>query len=111
MADHPYYILSIIGVAAAATFFWRILGTYIGRKLAIDHFMIKWATATAYSTVTALSFKLLIFPEGPLGETMLLDRLIVLIVAVGVFFLAKKNILITCIFGVILFGAILYLRQ
>ncbi len=99
--------LTMIACAVAATVFWRVLGVYVGRRFSADHPLIGWANAVAYSTVTALTVKLLVLPEGALALTSGLQRLEALAVAVVVFYVTRRNVLLACLAGVAVFAVLL----
>ena len=56
----------------------------------------------AYSTLAALISKVVVFPAGELGEASNLIRLIVVLVSVAVFFIAKRNLVYPTVLSAVL---------
>ena len=99
-----YYILMAVLLAALVTYGWRFLGKHTVRKLSVDNPVVVWATCVAFSTVSALTIKLLIFPAGEmLRDTSIYLRFFSVVFTIGIFFLFRKNFFIATILGVLFF--------
>ena len=84
-------VLAII-VTSIATYSSRLLGVLTSLKINEKSKIYRWFNCLAYSTLSALISRILIFPNGALMETSYLLRFIVIFVSVLIFFLSKKNL-------------------
>ena len=62
----------------------------------------RWFNCLAYSTLAALISRVLIFPNGVLNDSTYFLRLIVVIFAVLIFYVTKKNLVYPTVFSGIL---------
>ncbi len=97
-------------VAAVATLLPRALGALAAGRLDPTSRIFEWMTCVAYAMASGLALRMLFYPTGALGETLLLDRLIAAIVALTIFFLMKRQLLFGFASGVFVFWAIGFLR-
>ena len=79
-------------VAAVATLLPRALGALAAGRLDPTSRIFEWMTCVAYAMASGLALRMLFYPTGALGETLLLDRLIAAIVALTIFFLILDRI-------------------
>ena len=54
--------------------------------------IFKWFNCIAYATLAALIARMVIFPAGVLSESIILFRLAVLIAAISLYLITKKNL-------------------
>ena len=66
----------------------------------------RWFNCLAYSTLAALISRVLIFPNGALIDTSYLLRLIVILIAILIFFVSKKNLVYPTVFSAIILALI-----
>ena len=89
-------------VTSLATYLSRFLGVITSMKISENSKIYRWFNCLAYSTLAALISRVLIFPNGALEDVSHLLRLIIVIVAILVFYLTKKNLVYPTIFSAIL---------
>ena len=85
-----------------ATFSSRFFGVITSERIKENSKIFRWFNCLAYSTLAALISKVVVFPAGDLGEASNLTRLIVVFVCVGVFFVAKRNLVYPTVLSAIL---------
>jgi branched-subunit amino acid transport protein len=98
--------LSLILLAAAATFLWRFLGVILSSRLRPEGAWIQWMTAVAYAVLAALAARMLVLPVGELATIPLSIRLAGAAVGIGVFFVTKRNALAGVVTGTLAFIAL-----
>tara|TARA_Y100001970_G_scaffold226794_1_gene280527 strand:- start:915 stop:1241 length:327 start_codon:yes stop_codon:yes gene_type:complete len=98
-------ILAII-VTSIATFSSRFLGTVTSEKIDENSKIYRWFNCLAYSTLAALISRVLIFPNGDLIDTSYLVRVIVVIFAILIFYVTKKNLVYPTVFSAIILAII-----
>ena len=83
-------VLGIL-VTSLATYISRFLGVITSKKIKENSKIFKWFNCLAYSTLSALLARLVIFPEGALAEVDYLLRFIVVFICLIIFLISKKN--------------------
>tara|TARA_B100000795_G_scaffold195484_1_gene149644 strand:- start:461 stop:784 length:324 start_codon:yes stop_codon:yes gene_type:complete len=83
-------VLAIL-VTSLATYISRFLGVITSKKIKETSKIFKWFNCLAYSTLSALLARLIIFPAGALAEIDYLTRFIVVFICLVVFLISKKN--------------------
>jgi branched-subunit amino acid transport protein len=84
-------ILLAILATSLATYVSRFLGVITSKKIKENSKIFKWFNCLAYSTLSALLARLIIFPAGALAEVDYLIRFIVVFICLVLFFVSKKN--------------------
>ena len=84
-------IFLAILVTSLATYISRLLGAITSKKIKETSRIFKWFNCLAYSTLSALLARLVIFPAGALAEVDYFIRLIVIFICLIVFLISKKN--------------------
>ena len=102
MTDFSSNIILVIAVTSIATYLSRSLGVLFSERIDENSKIFRLVDCIAYSTLTALISKVVVFPAGDLGEASNLIRLIVVFVCVGVFFIAKRNLVYPTVLSAIL---------
>jgi branched-subunit amino acid transport protein len=95
-------IVLIIIITSVATYISRVLGVLTSERLSVKSKIFSWFNYVAYSILAALISRMIIFPAGPLLESTLLIRLIVITVCVAVFIYSKKNLVLPTILSFVL---------
>jgi len=96
-------IIIVIIVTSIATYLSRFLGVVSAEKIKETSKMFRWFNCLAYSTLAALIARMVIFPSGSLNEVDYFIRLIVVFLAIVIFYLSKKNLVYPTLFsGIIL---------
>ena len=83
-------VLAIL-ITSLATYTSRFLGVITSKKIKETSKIFKWFNCLAYSTLSALLARLIIFPAGALAEVDYLVRFIVVFICLMVFIISKKN--------------------
>ena len=95
-------IAIIIIVTSIATYISRFLGVLSSEKIKETSKIYRWFNCLAYSTLATLIGRMIIFPTGALAEVDYYIRFIVLILAVVIFFIGKKNLVYPTVFSAII---------
>ena len=85
-------IILVILVTSFATYLSRFLGVLSSEKIKETSKIFKWFNCIAYATLAALIARMVIFPAGVLSESIILFRLAVLIAAILLYLITKKNL-------------------
>ena len=83
-------VLAIL-VTSLATYVSRFLGVITSKKIKENSKFFKWFNCLAYSTLSALLARLLVFPAGALTEVDYSVRFIVIFICLIIFLISKKN--------------------
>ena len=65
--------LIVLG-SSAATFFWRLLGVAVVKKIDPEGVVFEWVTCVSYAMVAGLVFRMIMMPESDLASVSLLIR-------------------------------------
>tara|TARA_B100000959_G_scaffold27968_1_gene26892 strand:- start:176 stop:496 length:321 start_codon:yes stop_codon:yes gene_type:complete len=93
-------------VTSLATFSSRFFGVVTSEKIKENSKIFRWFNCLAYSTLAALIARIIIFPSGVLSEVDYLIRFIVIISAIFIFFITKKNLVYPTVFSAIILALI-----
>ena len=83
-------VLAIL-VTSLATYISRFLGVITSNKIKETSKIFKWFNCLAYSTLSALLARIIIFPAGALVEVDYFIRFIVVFICLVVFLISKRN--------------------
>ena len=83
-------VLAILATSLA-TYISRFLGVMTSKKIKENSKIFKWFNCLAYSTLSALLARLIIFPAGVLAEVDYLTRFVVIFICLMLFLICKKN--------------------
>ena len=83
-------VLTILATSIA-TYISRFLGVITSKKIKETSKIFKWFNCLAYSTLSALLARIIIFPAGALADVDYLIRFIVIFICLIVFIKSKKN--------------------
>jgi len=83
-------VLAIL-VTSLATYISRFLGVSTSKKIKENSKIFRWFNCLAYSTLSALLARIIIFPAGALAEVDYLIRFIVIFICLMIFVISKKN--------------------
>ena len=83
-------VLAIL-VTSLATYISRFLGVITSKKIKENSKIFKWFNCLAYSTLSALLARIVIFPAGALADVDYLTRFIVVFICLMIFLISKKN--------------------
>ena len=77
-------VLAIL-VTSLATYISRLLGVITSKKIKETSKIFRWFNCLAYSTLSALLARIIIFPEGALADVDYLIRFIVVFTCLIIF--------------------------
>jgi len=83
-------VLAIL-VTSLATYISRFLGVLTSKKIKENSKIFRWFNCLAYSTLSALLARLIIFPVGALAEVDYITRFVVVFICLIIFLIGKKN--------------------
>ena len=83
-------VLAILATSLA-TYISRFLGVVTSKKIKETSKIFKWFNCLAYSTLSALLARVIIFPAGALAEVDYLIRFVVILICLIIFLISKKN--------------------
>ena len=83
-------VLAIL-VTSLATYISRFLGVITSNKVKETSKIFRWFNCLAYSTLSALLARIIIFPAGALADVDYLTRFIVVFICLMIFLISKKN--------------------
>ena len=83
-------VLAIL-VTSLASYISRFFGVLRSKKIKETSKIFKWFNCLAYSTLSALLVRIIIFPAGALSEVSYLIRTIVVLFCLFIFFISKRN--------------------
>ena len=96
-------IFLAILVTSLATYISRLLGAITSKKIKETSRIFKWFNCLAYSTLSALLARIIIFPEGALADVDYSIRFVVIFICLIIFIISKKNFVYpTVLSGVLL---------
>ena len=83
-------VLAILATSLA-TYISRFFGVITSKKIKENSKIFKWFNCLAYSTLSALLARLVIFPAGALAEVDYFIRFLVVFICLILFLISKKN--------------------
>jgi branched-subunit amino acid transport protein len=98
-------VLAIL-VTSFATYVSRFLGVVTSKKIKETSKIFKWFNCLAYSTLSALLARIIIFPAGALSEVDYLTRFIVIFICLMVFLITKKNFVYPTVLSALLLASL-----
>jgi|TARA_B110000259_G_scaffold148013_1_gene166939 branched-subunit amino acid transport protein len=101
-------IFLAILVTSLATYISRLLGTITSKKIKETSKIFKWFNCLAYSTLSALLARIIIFPEGALADVDYFIRFIVIFICLMIFIICKKNFVYPTVLSCVLLAFLSY---
>ena len=83
-------VLAILATSLA-TYISRFLGVVSSKNIKETSKIFKWFNCLAYSTLSALLARIIIFPAGALADVDYFIRFIVVFICLIIFLISKKN--------------------
>ena len=93
LSDEKIFLAIIF--SAVATFFCRSLGVIFSAKLKEDSWIFDWIKCISIGIIVAVISKIIFFPEGILKGTSNISRVLSTFSLIIIYYLIKKNILIS----------------
>ena len=94
-------VLAIL-VTSLATYISRFFGVITSRKIKETSKIFKWFNCLAYSTLSALLARIVVFPEGALADVSYLIRFFVIFICLIVFIKSSRNFVYPTVIGAML---------
>ena len=94
-------ILAVLATMLAK-YISRFFGVMTSKKMRENSKIFKWFNCLAYSTLSALLARIIIFPAGALADVDYLIRFIVIFICIIVFIKSKKNFVYPTVLGGVL---------
>ena len=101
-------IFLAILVTSLATYISRLLGAITSKKIKETSRIFKWFNCLAYSTLSALLARIIIFPEGALADVDYFIRFIVIFICLMIFIICKKNFVYPTVLSCVLLAFLSY---
>ncbi|MEK9716926.1 MAG: AzlD domain-containing protein [Pelagibacteraceae bacterium] len=95
--------LSIL-VASLGTYFCRAFGVLSARNISPNSPVFNWIKCVSIGVISAVIARIILFPAGILGESTSFSRIVCTLIALGVYFYFKKNVLLAVLSSAICFG-------
>ena len=89
------FIYFSIFLASIATYCCRAFGIFSAKNVSVDSAIFQWIKCISVGIISAVIAKIILFPAGLLAETSLSSRLFSTGVAIAIYFLFKKNMLLS----------------
>ena len=102
MIDMSSNIILVILVTSLATYLSRFLGVVSSEKIDETSKIFKWFNCIAYAILAALIARMIIFPAGVLSESVIFFRFVVLISAIILYLITKKNLVYPTVLSAII---------
>jgi branched-subunit amino acid transport protein len=105
-------VLPLLAVLASAlvTYLPRALGVMAGRRIDTDSRLFRWFGCVAYAMLAGLVTRMILLPIGPLQATTLSLRLSAVAVAVLVFLVARRNLPVGLLAGLVTLALLIQLQ-
>lgn len=103
-------ILLAILVSAMATYLCRFFGVICSKKLKLDSWLFDWIKCVSIGIIVAVISKIIFFPEGILEKTTDFSRVTSTILLIILFYISKKNILLSVTLSTIFFTLLNYYK-
>jgi branched-subunit amino acid transport protein len=89
----------LIAGACVVTYMWRGIGVALGGGMSLDGPLFRWVAAVAYAMLAGLIARMIVLPLGALAETPMSERLLAAGIALAVFLLSRRNMLLAVFSG------------
>jgi branched-subunit amino acid transport protein len=85
-------LVAVILIGALATYMWRALGVALSGRIDPDGPVVRWVGCVAYAVLAALIARMILLPVGSLAATPVSLRLLAAGIALGAFYMARRNL-------------------
>jgi branched-subunit amino acid transport protein len=87
--------LALLVIACGiGTYLWRAMGLLISRRVRVDSEFFVWAGCVAYAMIAGLTVRIMLLPGGTLAQTHAWERLVACAIALGVYFMVRRNLFV-----------------
>ena len=95
-------IFLVILITSLATYVSRFFGVISSERIEETSKIFRWFNCLAYSTLAALTARMIVFPVGALSEADYLLRFIVILLAILIYYFTRKNVVYPTVFSAII---------
>jgi branched-subunit amino acid transport protein len=81
-------------LCALVTYAWRGLGVMLSGRISVDSDVFTWVTCVTYAMMAGLIMRIIVMPTGLLATSLLAHRLIACALALGVYYLLRRNLFV-----------------
>lgn len=93
MLDDPFlWPFVALTLAALVTYGWRALGVALASRIDPKGPLFEWVGCVCYAMLAGLIARMIVLPVGPLEQTALAARVAAAVIALAIFFLARRNL-------------------
>jgi branched-subunit amino acid transport protein len=89
----------LVFACGAATYLWRGLAVPLSGRVSVDSELFTWISCVAYAMVASLIARMVFLPSGTLAATLLPDRLLACALALVVYFVGRRNLILGMVAG------------
>ena len=82
------------------TYFWRGIGVLMSTRVNVEDNIFRWVSCIAYAMLAALVSRMIFLPAGPLEQTHIYERLLACGLALLVYFVFRRNLILSLMAGV-----------
>lgn len=97
-------------VGAIVTYAWRAAGVALSGRIDPNSALMRWTSCVAYALLAGLIARLIVAPQGSLGDTALWMRLSAAGLALAIYFLCRRSIPLGVAAGAVWLMAVTALR-
>ena len=84
----------LIIAATLGTYLWRGLGVLLSGRIHLESELFSWIACVAYAMIAGLVARILLMPTGMLADTLVVDRIGACVLALIVYRLTRRNLLL-----------------
>jgi branched-subunit amino acid transport protein len=95
-----HWAIIVLIVGAVATYLPRCGGVFISGRIQENSSIFNWFGCVAYALLAGMVARMIVLPLGPLSEVSLELRVVSAIVAVAIFFLSRRNVILSVFSGI-----------
>ena len=92
LLDSALWPIALMIAGGLVTYFWRALGVALSGRIDASSPLFEWVACVAYAMLAGLIARMILLPNGPLAETASADRIAAAVIALAIFFLARRNV-------------------
>lgn len=101
--DGTTALWTLVIASILATYLWRFLGTLFSKRIDPDGALFQWVTCVSYCMLAGLISRMILVPVGNLASVPLWIRLLGVLAALAIFFVAGRIMLVAVGSGLAVF--------
>ena len=104
--------LALLVVACGvATYVWRGVGLLVSQKVSMESDFFVWAGCVAYALIAGLAVRIILLPTGTLAATPFAERVGACAIALVVYFVFRRNLLVGIAAGFVALVGLVAMRS